>query len=125
METAERTHSNMRDSDTAVRMGGDEFVLMLEDLSRRAKELTLHTPQVAEKPRLVLAKPYSIDGVEYHCSASGALDTSETVAQARRAFTTPEWKAFLLPLDRHRTGTAQRAAGGRADAVNKVGVSQC
>ena len=73
IETAERTRSSMRESDTVARMGGDEFVVMLEDLSRRAEEAALYTRQVAEKLRLVLAKPYAIDGVQYHCSASIGL----------------------------------------------------
>jgi predicted signal transduction protein with EAL and GGDEF domain len=53
-----------------TRLGGDEFVVILEDLSGDVQEAAVQTGAVGEKVRAALAKPYSLDGREFHCAAS-------------------------------------------------------
>jgi diguanylate cyclase (GGDEF)-like protein/PAS domain S-box-containing protein len=79
VEVAERLKRCVRGVDTVARIGGDEFVVLLNELShdRAASESLALT--VAEKIRVALAEPYYLrpqrdDGadavVEHHCSAS-------------------------------------------------------
>jgi diguanylate cyclase (GGDEF)-like protein len=64
--------------DTAARFGGDEFVVLLGELSEEVDESTQLAAVIAEKIRKVLAEPYLLevkqyDGeiktVEHRCSA--------------------------------------------------------
>ncbi|HMA98355.1 MAG TPA: PAS domain S-box protein, partial [Wenzhouxiangella sp.] len=66
----ERLVAGARESDTIARMGGDEFVVMLEDLSDDPEEAALQTRQVGEKIRLDLAVPYQLGSAEYRSTAS-------------------------------------------------------
>ena len=70
IEVAKRLSSQLRATDTIARLGGDEFVMMLEGLSRKTEEAAVQAGQVAEKIRLLLAKPYDISGGDYHCTSS-------------------------------------------------------
>jgi diguanylate cyclase (GGDEF)-like protein/PAS domain S-box-containing protein len=75
MEVASRIRNCVREVDTVGRFGGDEFVVMLPELSADRIESTNLAKIVAEKIRIALAEPYSlaIDPdtiVMHHCSAS-------------------------------------------------------
>ena len=67
---AERLRHCVRTSDTVTRQGGDEFVVLLEDLGTDATTAAAHAGDVAEKIRLALAEPFALDGAQYHGSAS-------------------------------------------------------
>ncbi|MDD5390266.1 MAG: EAL domain-containing protein [Gallionellaceae bacterium] len=76
-EVAQRLHCAVREGDTISRLGdtisrlgGDEFVVVLEDLSTEAVEAATQARQVGEKVREGLARPYDLDGREFHCTAS-------------------------------------------------------
>ncbi len=69
-EVAQRLQSGVREGDTISRLGGDEFVVVLEDLGAEAKEAGTQAWLVGEKVRELLARPYDLDGLEFHCSAS-------------------------------------------------------
>jgi len=65
-QVAGRMRSVLRESDTAARVGGDEFVVLLPD-SARADEAA----NVAEKIRCELERPFTMDdGVTLHISTS-------------------------------------------------------
>jgi diguanylate cyclase (GGDEF)-like protein/PAS domain S-box-containing protein len=68
---ARRLRSAIREGDTAARPGGDEFVVMLEDLATDAAAAAVAAETVAEKIRTALADPYDLEGVQnYFNSAS-------------------------------------------------------
>ena len=79
IEAARRLSACVRDVDTVARFGGDEFVVMLSNLSPDKAESTTQAGSVAEKIRVALAAPYLLtvrnEGetetqVEHQCTAS-------------------------------------------------------
>ncbi len=70
VEVARRLRSEVRDGDVVGRLGGDEFIVLLENLSAEADEATIQTKRVGEKLLDALALPYHFDGYEFHCSTS-------------------------------------------------------
>ncbi|HSM98490.1 MAG TPA: EAL domain-containing protein, partial [Gallionella sp.] len=70
VEVAARIKSCVREMDTVARMGGDEFVVLVEEVSADAEEATQKAAHIAEKIRSVLVQPYSLDGHEQHSSPS-------------------------------------------------------
>lgn len=82
IEVAKRLQSCVREGDTVARMGGDEFVVMLENLSKSQEEAAVQTQAVAEKIREALAATYWLNRgnnrqnktlFEHHSSASIGL----------------------------------------------------
>jgi diguanylate cyclase (GGDEF)-like protein/PAS domain S-box-containing protein len=78
-EAAARLDSCLREMDTVARFGGDEFVVMLSDLSPDRAESIAQAGIIAEKIRARLSEPYLLvikrDGkpdaaVEHHCTTS-------------------------------------------------------
>jgi diguanylate cyclase (GGDEF)-like protein len=69
-QVAQRLESSVRESDTIARIGGDEFVVMLENLSKAPLEAAAQTEGVGEKIRETLSRPYQLDSYEYLSSAS-------------------------------------------------------
>jgi diguanylate cyclase (GGDEF)-like protein/PAS domain S-box-containing protein len=69
-QVARRLETCVRESDTVARLGGDDFVVMLEDLSEQAIEAAAQTEVVGEKILAILNQPYQLGTHEYHCSAS-------------------------------------------------------
>ena len=60
-EAAQRLAICIREVDTVARFGGDEFVVMLTDLSPNAQEATTQVQIVAEKIRLALNQGYRLN----------------------------------------------------------------
>jgi diguanylate cyclase (GGDEF)-like protein len=77
VEVAGRLDSSIRASDTAARFGGDEFLVLLEDL---ADEHELD--RLADRLRTSISLPYDIDGQEVLLTASiGSAATSDPTAR--------------------------------------------
>lgn len=71
IEVAQRLVDCIREGDTAARQGGDEFVVMLEELGGEAENAGVQAETVAEKIRGELGRPYLLNGdTEYVRSAS-------------------------------------------------------
>jgi len=79
IEVAQRLTQCVRKADTVSRFGGDEFVVMLSELSHNRAESTAQAEVVAEKVRNSLAERYqlpiriddnTLTTIEHRCSAS-------------------------------------------------------
>ncbi len=80
IEAARRISSCMRETDTVARFGGDEFIVMLSELTLEKESSLSQAGIVAEKIRTTLAEPYqlvippkgeeSARQIAHHCTAS-------------------------------------------------------
>ena len=69
-QVANRLVTCIREGDTAARFGGDEFVVMLENLSEVADEAVNQVEVVGEKILTQLNRPYDLLGKQYNSSPS-------------------------------------------------------
>ena len=83
-QVAQRLHECVRISDTVARIGGDEFIVMLESLSETPFEAASQTEAVGHKILAMLNQPYQMATSNYQISASigatlfnGNLQTAE------------------------------------------------
>lgn len=70
IEVSQRIQLCLREVDTVARVGGDEFVIVLEKLDTDAEAAVRKALQVAEKIRLSLANPYQLKSHERYSSPS-------------------------------------------------------
>jgi diguanylate cyclase (GGDEF)-like protein len=69
-EIARRLSACVREVDTVARLSGDEFVVILGELSQRPEEVAAQAKIVAEKILALLCQTYRINGRECHCTSS-------------------------------------------------------
>ena len=69
-QVAERLATCVRESDTVARFGGDEFVVMLEDLSATIQEAANQAESVGEKILSTLNQTYALGSAEHHSTPS-------------------------------------------------------
>jgi diguanylate cyclase (GGDEF)-like protein/PAS domain S-box-containing protein len=70
IQVAERLRSNVRAEDTAVRQGGDEFVVLLSSLGNTEADAAQMVEGHASKLLTELNRPYKIGGLTHHTTAS-------------------------------------------------------
>jgi diguanylate cyclase (GGDEF)-like protein/PAS domain S-box-containing protein len=70
VEVALRIKACVREIDTVARMGGDEFVVLLENLGSVREDAALKAGLVAEKIREALSQPYLLKECEHSSSPS-------------------------------------------------------
>jgi diguanylate cyclase (GGDEF)-like protein/PAS domain S-box-containing protein len=69
-EIAERLRVSVREGDTVGRLGGDEFIVILEGLSAVEKEAAMLAKQIGEKLNQAIAAPCQLKNTEHRPSAS-------------------------------------------------------
>ncbi len=67
---AQRLTACMREGDTVARFGGDEFVVMIENLSDSLAESTPLADATARKIMATLNQPYDLEGTQHHSTPS-------------------------------------------------------
>lgn len=70
VQVAERLNTSVREGDTVSRFGGDEFVVLLEELSKDSMNAAKQAETVAKKILACLKQPYQLGVNEYHSGAS-------------------------------------------------------
>lgn len=69
-EVAKRLKESLRSSDTVFRIGGDEFIILLSELSPDYEEARNFAESIAEKIRKIVARPIRINQVNHKSTAS-------------------------------------------------------
>lgn len=69
-QVSTRLKNSIRERDTVARFGGDEFVILLEDLGKDTIECALTTKAIAEKIIINLNKSYQLKDQLYRSSSS-------------------------------------------------------
>jgi len=70
IEVASRLQTCVRDGDTVARVGGDEFVVILEELSEKPSQAAAQTGAVCDKILASISQSYVLNDYDYYCSAS-------------------------------------------------------
>ena len=73
VDVAQRIQSCVRQADTVARQGGDEFIVMLVDLSPNEAQAELQAKVVAEKILNAISQPCLLDNKTHNSSASMGL----------------------------------------------------
>lgn len=69
-QVAERLKSCVREGDTVARPGGDEFIILLQDIGYKQEEAANHAKLVAEKILSRFNEPYQLSESQYVLTAS-------------------------------------------------------
>jgi len=69
-QVAHRLRGCVHEDDTVARQGGDEFVVVLEDLGGSPEEAAARGEEVGQRILSVLREPYQLDGDTHHSSLS-------------------------------------------------------
>ena len=82
VEVAQRLRAAVREADTVSRQGGDEFVVLMENLGTDLNEAAALARQLGDKLREAIDRPFDLRGYEYHCKLSigvGLFSAQNTV----------------------------------------------
>lgn len=70
VEAAERLKACVRAEDTVARVGGDEFVVVLERLDGEPRQAAARADEAALRLMTALSRPFDVPGLRFHSSAS-------------------------------------------------------
>jgi len=70
VEVARRLQTCVRANDTVARQGGDEFVIVLANLSEQGERAAIQADLIAQKIRATINMPFQLGSHEYHCTPS-------------------------------------------------------
>lgn len=109
-ESARRMQSCIRESDTVARFGGDEFIIVLSEISTDADKTLEQVKVILDKVLIVLLEPYHLDfegkAIKYQSSASIGCKVFFDEVE------TPEYVMKLADMSMYR---AKRLGGNRVD----------
>ncbi|MCF8210255.1 MAG: EAL domain-containing protein [Rhodoferax sp.] len=99
-QVAQRLRACIREGDTVARLGSDEFVVMLEDLSENQQEAANQAEAVGEKILAALAQDYPLDSGIHHSTTSigVTLFGGETVERNEEPLKRAELAMFQAKL---------------------------
>ena len=104
LQVAQRLTQTMRASDTVAHMGGDEFAVLVSDLSDDMDEASLLALRLAQSLRQALEAPFSIGGHGFVSTASIGLTLfpkqAEAVEDLQREADTAMYRAKELGRNR-------------------------
>jgi diguanylate cyclase (GGDEF)-like protein/PAS domain S-box-containing protein len=83
LQMAQRMSECIRAQDTLARQGGDEFVVLLVDLSSQPEEAASEAQRVAQKILNRLCEPYTLGTRQYQGSVSIGVALVDTLAPSR------------------------------------------
>lgn len=82
---AQRLKESVRDGDTVARQGGDEFIILLEDLGEFKHDAAISAQTISEKILTAISQPYLLTDTQYILTASIGInlfiDHHETVEE--------------------------------------------
>ena len=102
--TAERLRTALRSEDSVARVGGDEFVVIVEPAFGQGHDVHADATGVAERIQRDLAKPIEFAGETYRVTASIGItiaDASSNVEQVLREADTAMYEAKKCGKARH------------------------
>ncbi|MGF1723494.1 diguanylate cyclase domain-containing protein [Photobacterium nomapromontoriensis] len=70
IEIANRLNLHLRDTDTIARVGGDEFIILLEEVGTKLEQATKYTAEITKKIIKILGGSYFFGEIKLNISAS-------------------------------------------------------
>lgn len=128
IEAGQRMQAGLREGDTVARVGGDEFVVLLEGLNAVEIDAASQARQIAEKLLIGLAKPYHFHNFEFRCTASIGINMVRPYESATQALSHADL-AMYQAKKQGRNGVQffdpvmQVSAAARADMVQALRVA--
>lgn len=86
VEIAKRLRANMRFGDTVGRQGGDEFIILLSNLSVGSTEAASMALQFGRKIYETFEKPFDLNGFEYSCKISTGISLFQKDSSVEELF---------------------------------------
>lgn len=84
IQVAQRLRKAVSGKKVVARQGGDEFVVLIEELEATAGRATEFAKQIGSKLHAVLDVPFDLNNYEYHCQSSiggGLFSAKDTVKE--------------------------------------------
>jgi len=84
IDVAQRLRAIVREADTVARQGGDEFVVVLENLGKEINEAAVLAKQLGNKLRDAIERPFILNAYEYHCKLCigvGLFNEQDTIEE--------------------------------------------